>query len=295
MISRAYVDADLSRLITFASAATARRWPMPAYWHPGDVVWRVFGRTDAAPSQNIRLWLDHDAVAGVAWFEMPDHVEFQTRQDAYAFLPEMLAWAQARAASAGASSIETAALVSDGARIATLADAGFVRDERHAVRMRRALAGAEAGALPGGFVLRHATDDDIEERVAAHRDGWSVWGPSGMTVETYRNLRAAPFYHESLDVIAEAPTGEIASCCICWMDAETGTGYFEPVSTRPAYAGRGLGKAVTMEGLRRLRERGAHTALVQTASMNARALRLYASCGFEVTEREHLYYGRANG
>jgi len=49
-----------------------------------------------------------------------------------------------------------------------------------------------------------------------------------------------------------------------------------------------------MEGLRRLKERGAHTALIGTASVNEPALRTYAACGFKLVERQY-YYSRLIG
>ena len=60
-------------------------------------------------------------------------------------------------------------------------------------------------------------------------------------------------------------------------------------ATRPAFAGQGLGKLVVLEGLRRLRARGMHTARVGTASINEGAARLYRSAGFEMMDREWFY------
>lgn len=51
----------------------------------------------------------------------------------------------------------------------------------------------------------------------------------------------------------------------------------------------GLGKAVMLEGLRRLRERGARSALVTAVHDNEAARSLYESVGFETVNREYLY------
>ena len=74
--------------------------------------------------------------------------------------------------------------------------------------------------------------------------------------------------------------GTFASYCICWADARSRLGLFEPVGTRPDWRGRGAGRALILEGLRRLRDAGMQTAQVSTAGFNAPAQALYESCGF---------------
>jgi ribosomal protein S18 acetylase RimI-like enzyme len=102
-------------------------------------------------------------------------------------------------------------------------------------------------------------------------------------------MRATPGYDPEIDVVLEDETGRFVSYCICWADDTTRIGYFEPVGTRPAFTGRGLGRAVILEGLGRLRERGMRTARVGTASINEGAARLYRSAGFQLVDREWFY------
>ena len=132
-------------------------------------------------------------------------------------------------------------------------------------------------------------DADLEARVDVHRDAWSVWGRSTVTVETYRRLRSAPLYDPELDIVLEDPSGRFLSYCIGWMDIANGIGHFEPVGCRPDFTGRGYARTVTIEGLRRMQARGLHTALVGTESVNQRAQVLYPSCGFEEVDRAHYY------
>jgi ribosomal protein S18 acetylase RimI-like enzyme len=89
--------------------------------------------------------------------------------------------------------------------------------------------------------------------------------------------------------VAALPGGNFASYCICWLDAANQIGEFEPVGTRPAYRGQGIGKAVIVEGLRRLRDAGAHTAIVYTPRHNEPAQKLYLSAGFQIVASEFLY------
>jgi ribosomal protein S18 acetylase RimI-like enzyme len=77
--------------------------------------------------------------------------------------------------------------------------------------------------------------------------------------------------------------------CGCWFDPESRTGLFEPLGTSTTYRGKGLGKSVMFEGLRRRRELGAHTAFVTALHDNEPARNLYESVGSEAVNRERLY------
>jgi ribosomal protein S18 acetylase RimI-like enzyme len=191
----------------------------------------------------------------------------------------------------GENTISTKALDSDQRRVALLEHHGFTRTDRYHVLYSRSLVEApiDPPELAAGLRLRHATDDDLDARVEVHRDAWSVWGQSKVTVETYRRLRSAPLYDPELDVVLEDGAGKFLSYCIGWADTANGIGHFEPVGCRPDATGRGYARAVTIEGLRRMRARGLHTALVGTESVNPRAQRLYKSCGFVEVDRAHYY------
>jgi ribosomal protein S18 acetylase RimI-like enzyme len=102
-------------------------------------------------------------------------------------------------------------------------------------------------------------------------DSYECW-------EWYRNIQRAPLYRRDLDLVAVAPDGEFASFCTIWFDDVTRTGAFEPVGTAGAYQRRGLGKAVMVEGLRRLQQLGATMATV--GSHDTAAHGLYGSVGF---------------
>jgi mycothiol synthase len=82
----------------------------------------------------------------------------------------------------------------------------------------------------------------------------------------------APLYRRDLDLVAVADDGSIASFCTIWFDDVTRTAVFEPVATVPAHQKRGLGKAVMLEGLHRLKRMGCKVALVGGYSQAANAL-----------------------
>jgi len=275
--SRPYQSAsDLILLIEFARRAAKARWPRSTYKNVGDMVWAMYN----GPSDNRRLWLNGAALVAYASFEAPFNLEFDiepglARYDSVA--DEILEWAGTRAhEQAGRNTIPkayamlgyemlslTTALGSDRQRISVLERHGFTRTEGFDVLYRRSL--RDPIGLPplDPLVrLRHATDADLEARVDVHRDSWSVWGPSDATVDNYRRLRNSPVYDPELDVVVEDADGRFLAYCIGWLDVSNGIGHFEPVGCRPAYTGRGYARAVTLEGMRRMRARGSHTAMV---------------------------------
>lgn len=304
---------DLNLLIDFARSATISRLPGVSYWHPGDMVWQVFPFSHLSRIEEIRLWFDGDGLAGFVFFEPPLNCTFDVRPGIPLdgpLLDDMLGWAEARRRELArpgeevpiayemlrGETLATIALESDLERRHSLEDRGYMLTRaRHNVRYSQPLDHEIPPApLPQGFRLRHATDADIDARAELHRDAWSVWGKSRFSSKRYARLREAPLYNPELDVVLEAPGGQLVSYCIAWTDAASGIGIFEPVGTRPSFARQGLGRAVVTEGLRRLRELGMHTARMGTASVNTGALALYPSCGFELVDRE-LYYVKAVG
>jgi len=269
--------------------------PPGALWHPGDVVWGMYQNTVFDPRREVRLWEEGGEMIGFAWLEEPDGVVMQVHprlRGSGLLEREMLEWAgtQTRAVYGEQADDELWTRVAeDEPRLDTLlAGLGFERDPDHALKMMQTLDGPPPGrAPPDGWTVREVGGEgEWEERVEIHRE---VWHPSRVTLEAYRRLRAAPGYDPSLDLVAVDCDGEFGSYCICWFDPEGRTGLFEPLGTRSAYRGKGLGKAVMYEGLRRLRELGAQSAFVTAVHDNAAARNLYESVGFEMVNLERLY------
>ena len=84
-------------------------------------------------------------------------------------------------------------------------------------------------------------------------------------------------------------TGRAAACCIAWPDPVSRAGTFEPVATHPDLNGRGFGKAVLTEGLRRFAAAGMTYAIVGVDVGNAPAEALYRSVGFRPDRTLRVY------
>jgi GNAT superfamily N-acetyltransferase len=85
--------------------------------------------------------------------------------------------------------------------------------------------------------------DDTDEEY----EGW----------EWYRRIQRMPLYRRDLDLVAEAPDGQVAAFCTLWYDDVTRSGYFEPVGTVPEHQRHGLARALMQEGIRRIQRLGA--------------------------------------
>jgi mycothiol synthase len=117
-----------------------------------------------------------------------------------------------------------------------------------------------------GYTIRamNADDEDLKKRSWA---SWRSFHPSEPD-EKYegwawlRNAMHAPMYRRDLDIVAQAPTGEVAAFATVWYDDVTRATYCEPVGTMPEHQRRGLAKAVIAEGMRRSKEMGALFATV---------------------------------
>ncbi|OLE01721.1 MAG: hypothetical protein AUG82_10625 [Ktedonobacter sp. 13_1_20CM_4_53_11] len=269
-----------------------------SYWHVGDLLWGIYKNTIFDSRKSVRLWENEQGdLLGFAWINSNEVVlQVSPSIDSGAandLLEQMLAWGEEhqRAALADGNTPSFYAFKDDLPLKNLLYSQGYQRGEFHTLHMRRDLdQPIPQAVLPEGQLVRHvAGEDEFGQRVELHRE---VWHPSKVTLEAYRRMRIVPGYTPELDLVALTADGTFASYCICWLDPVSKIGEFEPVGTRSAFRGKGLGKAVMLEGLRRLRVAGMRTAIVCSVSGNEASRRLYESVGFEVYNRSYEYIRR---
>jgi mycothiol synthase len=136
------------------------------------------------------------------------------------------------------------------------------------------------GSLPDipvapGYTVRSM--GDIDEFPARSWASWRAFHPDEPEEayegwEWYLNIQSAPLYRRDLDVVAAAPTGEIAAFCTLWFDDVTRSAVCVLVGTAPEHQRRGLGKAVIHAGLHRLRQMGGTRAFANGYDPPANAL-----------------------
>jgi mycothiol synthase len=174
------------------------------------------------------------------------------------------------------------AMEGDRVRREVLMRRGYTRQAPVGCDHRRPMSGPIPDVpLAAGYSIRSLSGP--EDLPARSWVSWRAFHPEAPAEEYngwewYRNVQRAPLYRQELDLVAVAPDGAFASFCTIWYDEVTGTAYYEPVGTAPEHQRRGLGRAVMMEGLRRLKDLGAVLAAVGSAAPHARAF--YNSIGF---------------
>jgi ribosomal protein S18 acetylase RimI-like enzyme len=251
----------------------------PDYGTVGDIDWWRFTDADPSAIQRARIWLNEDRdVVGFAWptddrldsFSLPEYRDLE---------PEMVRWAETQVRISGEHTSMTAfAYDGDHQRQSVLRDLGFEPAGESIRLWHRSLDDVPSPSQIGDYVIRNlAGDEEVEERVAAHRDAFA---PSKMTIEKHRAVMTSPTYRRDLDIVAVTPDGTIAAYCIVWLDEVNTHGVFEPVGCRPAHQRRGLTREVLFEGMRRIKALGARRATVASDPTATAANRLYASAGF---------------
>lgn len=282
---------DLPTITNFFDEARALVGHDKGFLHAGDVWWR-YGQYEPELHQ-IRLWFEADQLIGLGWVLSGSFLEIHLHPmlaDAVHDIVarEILDWA-ARVCEA---EVRTTSALDNTRLIAVLESSGLVQDDTempnyllYLLDLNNPFPDVE---LPNGFQARHVLEDEFEERVSVHRDAFD---PSKFTLQRYARVRSMPGYRPELDLVVSTPQNQFAAYCIVWLS--NGVGEFEPVGTREAFRRQGLGRAVMLEGLKRLKALGAHLATVYSKPKN-RAF--YESCGFVVvnTWQDYLLKRESN-
>lgn len=259
----------------------AENTPPGGGWHPGDFVHRLYNNNrHHKPEEIVRLWEDESGNL-LAWMMLYPRFggfDIQIHPDWQALEPEMLDYAEAHTPPKEGK-IGTDAFGQDAAWRKRLEARGFETAENPAYcyTTRSLNEPIPDSVLPDGFTIRSAAGPHEAAQLAAVHSGAfkSEWTP-----ETYAAVMQSPGYEAEREVVVVAPDGQFAAFCIIWFDPITRSGLFEPVGTHADFQRRGLGRAMMLEGLRRMKAAGMETAIVCHVWNNQAAQGLYHSVGF---------------
>ncbi len=217
---------------------------------------------------------------------------------------QILVWANDRAqqilpASGGRPTWFVMVFAHQAGRIRHLKQAGFAcqsnmgEDSWEKVWLRHTDPLPVASKLPANLTIRPlAGPGEVEAYVALHQ---AVFESRNMTVEWRNRTFYHPSYTPHTDLVAAAPDGRLAAFCIGWLDQDSlapaplMVGQIEPLGVHADWRGQGLGQAILLECLRRLRQAGAGPIYVETDAFRSAALGLYESVGFQVIQRVEVY------
>ena len=145
--------------------------------------------------------------------------------------------------------------------------------------------------FPEGFTLIHSRGAEDAERWV---DMFNLsfidhWGFTPMKIESQQHWVSNPKYDPERDLVAVAPDGTWAAFCFCWIDPDDNErnnrleGWIDVLGTRRGFRKIGLGRAMLLAGLHRLKQDGMAMAKLGVDAENPTgALKLYESAGFFV-------------
>lgn len=249
MVPRPFVGAGDARAM---QELASRLWPLG--WHPGGLGWAL-ARGQLA--DDIVLFEEGGALVGwAARSGVHDDGELLAQvEPSRADVAEEIAGWFVATADAPRLSIEVA--LGDSLLAAALERSGFDPDRarRGAEMFRRAERDPWGGAR--GYAIRPVRDDELSERVEVHRRAWRPaslpWADgrdlnpaaeSSFTADGYAAVRQTWLYDPELDLVAVAPDGSLAGCCIAWLDAATGVAEIEPLGVAPEHRRNGVAVAL---------------------------------------------------
>lgn len=273
------------------------------YVHTGDLDWWLYyPSVRRAWNEIIFLWewlrpdgqLSGWALLSPEWRTFDVFVHPEERGSSRA--AEMYVWAEQQIAhitrQTGGKEIRTMWVSEGDAALGNhLSRRGFVRGEDYLnLYVRSLVEPLPARSLPPGFQVRHvAGEEDGYKRALASHAAFGSTKPFEAYWLRYQGFMHSPAYVPDLDLVSVAPNGRYASFCTCWLDPVNRVGLFEPVGTHPDFQRLGLGKAVMMEGMRRMQANGMQTAIVGAESDNPAAQGLYRSIGFQAVNKLCTY------
>ncbi|MEG3955054.1 GNAT family N-acetyltransferase [Microcoleus sp. herbarium2] len=263
-----------------------------------------FNQPSLDVARDIRLWEDGEGkLIGFAQLSVSELGEvidgwlwFRVHPDARGGDVEAaaIAWGEVRmrevsAMRGGRVKLRTYARAQDCDRISVLTSCGFKVD-RYFYRMARSLSEPiPEPHFPEGFALRQFPgEQDAAAWVEMFNQSFiDHWNHHDLTVDKFKHELAKPNYRNDLDLIAVADDGTFVSFCSCVICVEecdrTGRneGWIACLGTRRGFRKRGLGRAMLLAGLHRLKAAGVATAILGVDAENSSgALHLYESAGF---------------
>ncbi|NUQ05917.1 MAG: GNAT family N-acetyltransferase [Anaerolineae bacterium] len=232
-------------------------------------------------SQNLRLWETGDQIQAVAMLQMPwSALDYAYHPGVEHLVPAIFDWAVERAAAAARQngSEFTLVLYIPPARASHTVHAlarGFrLEDDWTIVHLSRSLVEpVVVPELPAGFAFRPLRgDSEVEAYVRLHQ---AAFDSTMMRLGWRARTLTMPMYRPELDLFIVNDDDQPVAFCIGWVHPDGTAGQIEPLGVHPDYQRLGLGKAVLLEGLRRLQAGGVARALIDSYKSNDPALMLY--------------------
>ena len=257
----------------------------PMYMARGDENWQ----------KSIRIWEDNGRLVGIGHKEEGNNAFLQIRPSYESLTDEMLDHAERAIASSsdeGTNTLTVWSTESNRCLNERLAARGYTRGDDGNYYNAQYLDKEYLPQLPEGYTFTSGAEvtDQLRRQNAVHKAFHPDDDELTEVSTCFIKMEQAPLFRPELEVMTQYQDGTLTSFCVVWYDEQTGTGMFEPVGTHPHHRRRGLGRAMILEGLSRLKAIGAERALVESYGDNRKAF--YNSAGFETYDKD-WYWKRA--
>ncbi len=295
--TRMYKNQDYEKILAFLTEMYAinknqhcwlpSRWEYaehlvnPLYMERGYSSWEKF----------IKIWEDHEQIIGISHPEDTHNAFIQVRPG-YRYLElEMIEWAEfniAKTVNAGKmKKIVIWVNDSDTYRKDLLKERGYKKGEECNYLNVQNLDKEFQPQVPDGYCIRSMIEDiDLVKRFnVIHKAFHPNEDYKCKVSNSFLQMINAPMYRPDLDIVVEYKDGSLVSSCTIWFDKQNNIGMFEPVGTHPDHQGKGLGREILLEGLKRLKKIGAQKAYVE--SFGDRRYSFYKSVGFQAYDKDY--------
>lgn len=280
-----------------------KNWDLTVRQHIGDIAWGRYSTGEKHDEWPTALWMEGESCVGWGWVEQPGELWFKVSRQHKELAGDILDWFEGAATG---DNLTVPVLDQETELIAPLEARGYNLDLKGPFSLHTVLdlESLPSVNLPERFQsLSMADNVSPSDRARAHALAWSLLpfsedghqidtpSKSSVTEELHRGVMMSWPYRPDLDRIILAPDGTPAACCICWYDQKNKVGELEPVGTHPEFRRLGLGRAVCLAALHKLKELGADQAIVYPRGDDAYPVprQLYGSIGFKPYGRTVTY------
>ncbi len=237
----------------------------------------------------IGIWDQDGRIAAICHKEEGNNTYLQIRPGYEYLTDEMLDFAEETIASVNPDGKKTLVVWSTESNAylnERLTSRGYSRGEDGSYYNYQSLDSNFTPVLPEGYSFTDTVE--FKDTLSRYRVVNRAFNPDAEIPQavpgSFLKMEQAPLFRPELEIMSINVDGMPTSFCVVWYDEKTGTGMFEPVGTHPDYQRLGLGRAILMEGLRRLKAIGAYYAYVESYGDNRKAF--YNSAGFRTFDKD---------
>ena len=295
--SRMYQEQDYNRVMEFLKEMyrfnkNQHCW-LPQRWeyahHLVNPLYIERGHPDC--QQFIKIWEDDGKIVGLVHPEDTYNTFLQIRPGYRHLESEMISWAEDSISKTMEDTQDKKLVIwvndSDSYRKHLLKNRGYKKGRECSYLNVQDLDNEFSPELPEGYSISSMVEDiellhryNVINKAFHPEDDYQDQVP-----ESFLQMIEAPMYRRELDLVIQHRDGSLAASCTIWYDQQNKMAMFEPVGTHPEHRKKGLGKALLLSGLKRLKEMGAELAYVE--SYGESKYSFYSSVGFKAYDKAY--------